>query len=218
MRQVSMDAAVRKETGKGAARKLRRAAQIPGILYGQGAEPVALSVNQHEFQRMLYVAEGERVMFSINLTGNESDDKRLALLKELQRHPVNDQIRHIDFYEVAMDQSVQVDVPITATGEAKGVRISKGIMEIIQRSVTVECLPLDIPNEIAVDISELDLGDVFHVEDIPQIAGLEILDDPSTTLITIVAASIEETEEEAEAEAEAEEEIAEEADQAQEEE
>ncbi len=205
MKQVSMDAAVRTETGKGAARRLRRAEQIPGILYGQGAEPVALSVNRHEFQRMLFVSAGERVMFTLNLTGENDGGTRLALLKEMQRHPVNDQIRHIDFYEVAMDQTVQVEVPVVPVGEAKGVRVSKGVMELIQREVTIECLPLDIPNEIEVDISDLDVGDVLHAGDIKPAEGIKILDDPGTTLVTIGAAAVEiveEEEEELEAEVE----------------
>ena len=196
MKQVSMNAAVRTETGKGAARKLRRDKQIPGILYGQGEKPVPLSVNRHEFQRMLFVAAGERVMFTLNLTGEGEGGTRLALLKELQRHPVNDQIRHIDFYEVAMDRTVQVEVPIVPVGEAKGVKVSKGIMELIQREVTIECLPLDIPNEIEVDISDLDVGDALHVSDIKAAEGIKFLDDPGTTLITIGAASVEVSEEE----------------------
>ncbi len=200
MKQVSMDAAVRTETGKGAARRLRRAAQIPGILYGQGAKPVPLSVNRHEFQRMLFVSAGERVMFSLNLTGEGGRGTRLALLKELQRHPVNDQIRHIDFYEVAMDQTVQVEVPVVPVGEAKGVKMSKGIMELIQREVTIECLPMDIPNEIEVDISDLDVGDALHAGDIKPAEGIKIMDDPSTTLITIGAASVEAVSEEEEEE------------------
>ncbi len=200
MKQVSMDAAVRTETGKGAARRLRRAEQIPGILYGQGAEPVALSVNRHEFQRMLFVSAGERVMFTLNLTGGSSGGTRMALLKELQRHPVNDQIRHIDFYEVAMDQTVQVEVPVIPLGEAKGVKVSKGVMELIQREITIECLPLDIPNEIEVDISELDIGDVLHAGDITPGEGIRIMDDPGTTLITIGAAAVEAVEEEEEME------------------
>jgi len=195
-----MDAAVRTETGKGAARRLRRAAQIPGILYGQGAEPVALAVNRHEFQKMLFVSAGERVMFTLNFTGEAEGGTRLALLKELQRHPVNDQIRHIDFYEVAMDQTVQVEVPIVPVGEAKGVRMSKGVMELIQRVVTIECLPLDIPNEIEVDITDLDIGDALHAGDIASSEGIRILDDPSTTLITIGAAAVEIVEEEEEEE------------------
>ncbi len=196
MKQVSMDAAVRTETGKGAARRLRRAQQIPGILYGQGTEPVALSVNRHEFQKMLFVSAGERVMFTINLTGENTGGTRMALLKELQRHPVNDQIRHVDFYEVAMDQTVQVEVPVVPVGEAVGVKVSKGVMELIQREVSIECLPLDIPNEIEVDISDLDVGDVLHAGDIKPAEGLKILDDPGTTLITIGAAAVEAVEEE----------------------
>ncbi len=208
MKQVSMDAAVRTETGKGAARKLRRAEQIPGILYGQGEKPVPLSVNRHEFQRMLFVSAGERVMFTLNLKGDGDGGQRLALLKELQRHPVNDQIRHIDFYEVAMDQPVQVEVAIEPVGEAKGVKISKGVMELIQREITIECLPLEIPNEIKVDITELDVGDALHVGDITPPEGIRIVDDPSTTLLTIGAGTVETVEEEEEefgAEGEAEE-------------
>jgi len=144
-------------------------------------------------------------LFTLNLTGNGDSNSHTALIKDLQLHPVDDQICHVDFYEALMDEEVQVEVPIAAVGKAKGVETDMGVLEIIQRTVKISCLPLAIPREIQVDVSDLGLGDAVHVADITPPEGVRLLDDPETALMTVVTSAAEEPEEEKEEEIEEEE-------------
>ena len=202
MKNVAIDIQARTKAGKGVARKLRFAGQTPGVLYGPKAETISLSVNTHEFNKLLNSAGGEPLLFTLNLKSNGDSNSHTALIKNLQLHPVDDKIRHIDFYEVLMDEEVQVDVPITAVGKAKGVEADMGVLEIIQRTVKISCLPLAIPRNIQINVSDLELGDVVHVSDISAPEGVRLMDDPETTLMTIVASRAEEEEEEKEEETE----------------
>ncbi|RKX61062.1 MAG: 50S ribosomal protein L25 [Thermodesulfobacteriota bacterium] len=205
MKNVAIDIQARTEAGKGVARKLRHAGQTPGVLYGPKAETISLSVNTHEFNKLLSSAGGEPLLLTLNLKSNGDSSSHTALIKNLQLHPVDDKIRHIDFYEVLMDEEVQVDVPITAAGKAKGVETDMGVLEIIQRTVKISCLPLAIPRNIQINVSDLELGDVVHVSDITDQEGIRLMDDPETTLMTIVASRAEEEEKEEETEGEVEE-------------
>jgi len=206
MKNVAIDIQARVEAGKGVARKLRHAGQTPGVIYGPKAETISFSVDTHEFNKLLNSAGGEPLLFTLNLKNNGDSSSYTALIKDLQLHPVEDKIRHIDFYKVLMDEEVQVEVPITAVGKAKGVEIDMGVLEIIQRTLKISCLPLAIPRNIQINVSDLGLGDVIHVSDIVAPEGVRLLDDPETTLITIVASRAEEEEEKAETEIEVEEE------------
>ncbi|PXF58954.1 MAG: 50S ribosomal protein L25 [Deltaproteobacteria bacterium] len=207
MKNVAIDIQARTEAGKGVARKLRHAGQTPGVLYGPKAETISLSVNTHEFNKLLSSAGGEPLLLTLNLKSNGDSSSHTALIKNLQLHPVDDKIRHIDFYEVLMDEEVQVDVPIIAVGKAKGVETDMGVLEIIQRTVKISCLPLAIPRNIQINVSDLELGDVVHVSDITAQEGIRLMDDPETTLMTIVASRAEEEEKEEEEEGEIEGEV-----------
>ena len=186
MIQINLDAEVRTQGGKGVARKLRKNGKIPAVLYGPKTDPVSLSVNAHDFNKVLIKAEGEQVIFTLKLDG----DERLALIKEMQRHPVNDSVRHIDFYAISVEEKVEVEVPIKPVGKAKGVEIGGGVLEMIQRTISIKCLPLSIPKEIEVDISDLDVGDALHVSDLTPPEGVEFTEPPETTLITVVGATV----------------------------
>ena len=123
------------------------------------------------------------------------------MVKELQLHPVSRDFLHIDFYEIAMDRKIMVNVPITTTGKAKGVEIG-GILQIIRRELEVQCYPLDVPESIEIDITNLDIGDSIHVGDIQRQNEVEFLDDENFTVVTIVSPKIEEKVEEEEEEIE----------------
>jgi len=192
MKQVALEAQVRTQTGKGAARQLRAAGRLPAVLYGSKGPTVVLSVNGHELNTILSASQGEQILFSLDLRDNGNTGKRLALIKELQRHPVNDKVRHIDFYEVFMDQAVEVEVPLALVGKAKGVEVDKGMIEVVQRAVRVSCLPMAMPREIQLDVSNLGLGEALHVSDVLPPAGVKLLEDPGTTLVTIVGSRIQE--------------------------
>jgi large subunit ribosomal protein L25 len=206
MKNVAIDIHARTKAGKGVARKLRHAGQTPGVLYGPKAETISFSVNTHKLNMFLNSAGGEPLLFTLNLKNNGDSSSHTALIKDLQLHPVDEGIRHVDFYEVLMDEKVQVDVPITAVGKAKGVELDMGVLEIIQRTVRISCLPLAIPRDIQINVSDLGLGEAVHIADITPPEGVCLMDDPETTLMTIVASRAEEEEKEEEAEIEVEEE------------
>ena len=198
MKNVAIDIHERTKAGKGVARKLRHEGQTPGVLYGPKAEAMSLSVNTHEFRKLLNSSGGEPLLFTLNRKGNGDSSSYTALIKDLQLHPVNDKIRHIDFYQVLMDEEVQVEVPISATGKSKGVETDMGVLEIIQRTVKISCLPMAIPRDIQINVSDLRLGDTVHVSDVVAPEGIRLLDDPETTLMTVVASRAEEEKKEEE--------------------
>ncbi len=202
MIKENIEAVVRTESGKGVARKLRAEGRLPAVLYGPRNEPVALSVNAHDFNRMLQKAKGERILFTLQLKDNGSSEERLALIKELQLHPVNDLIRHIDFYEVFMDQELHVTVPVVYVGKARGVEMEGGMLEIKRRSLNVACFPQNIPDKIEVDVTELGLGEAIHIGDVTPPEGVKVIDPERLTLVTVVstAAAVETSEEEEEEE------------------
>ncbi len=204
MIRITMDASIRDKAGKGAARKMRQQGRIPAVLYGPKIDSVALSVNEQDFNRMLFKTKGEQVIFTLNLADDSNEAReQLALIKAIQRHPVNDKVRHIDFYAISVDEKIKIEVPVTPIGKAKGVEVNGGVLELIQRTVTISCLPLAIPKEIELDISDLDIGDALHVRDLTPPEGVEFIDPPDTTLLTVVGAAapvVEEEEEEEEEE------------------
>ncbi len=204
MIRITMDASIRDKAGKGAARKMRQQGRIPAVLYGPKIDSVALSVNEQDFNRMLFKTKGEQVIFTLNLADDSNGAReQLALIKAIQRHPVNDKVRHIDFYAISVDEKIKIEVPVTPIGKAKGVEVNGGVLELIQRTVTISCLPLAIPKEIELDISDLDIGDALHVRDLTPPEGVEFIDPPDTTLLTVVGAAapvVEEEEEEEEEE------------------
>lgn len=186
MKQVSMEATVRTEAGKGVARKLRMAGELPAVLYGPVNAPISLALNSHEFTKIMRSAAGEHILFTLDLKAGESATQRLALVKEIQTHGVNGKARHVDFYEVFMDRPLKVEVPVVHKGKCKGVEIDKGIMDTIRRSVKVSCLPNAIPKEIVLDVTELRKGHAVHARDLVMPADVKLADNPNATIITVV--------------------------------
>ncbi|MFW6052704.1 MAG: 50S ribosomal protein L25/general stress protein Ctc [Desulfosalsimonas sp.] len=194
---VKLNAQPRRETGKGAARALRRTGRIPAVLYGSG-DNQPLSVSVQELERMFNSPEFTRGLINL-VVENGGTGQRTVMIKEFQRDPVKEHYLHIDFYEIKMDQKISTMVPVTTTGTSKGVE-EGGILQIIRRELEVYCLPANIPEQIEIDISELDVGDSVHVSEIPLSKGVEIPYDVDFTILTVVSPKMEAPEEEAEAE------------------
>jgi large subunit ribosomal protein L25 len=157
--------------GNGAARALRREGFAPAVLYGAKSDPVMLSVNSHAMELLLKTASIEQTLLDVQIEGGNAP--KPAIIKEMQRNVLTGEILHVDFYEVDMDRKIRVQIPITTTGMSKGVELG-GILQIIRREVEVLCYPNQIPDEIVVDISDIDVGESVHVEDLPLAEGLEI--------------------------------------------
>jgi len=204
---LDIKADIRTSKGNGPARVLRRAGRVPAILYGPGMEPVMLSVDRQDFEGVIRKRKISQIL--LNLRQNDDASKRTVMIKEMQTHPVSHDFLHIDFYEVAMDRKIRVNVPIVPKGKSVGVE-QGGLLQLIRRELEVLCLPLNIPDALEVDITNLDIGDSLHVEDVPHGEGVEIPADVNFTVVTVLSpkaeAELEEVEEVEEGEEGAEEE------------
>jgi large subunit ribosomal protein L25 len=179
---LELTANVRKSTGKGIARALRREGSMPAVLYGPNTDPIILSVNVREMEKLL---KDGGIKAPMNLTIKNGDAiKKTAMIKEMQVHPVSRKFIHVDFYEIAMDRKIQVQVPVEVRGQAPGVE-EGGALQIVRREIDVLCLPMDIPESIIVDVSSLQIGDSIHVEEIGVPEGVEILADTNYTVVAV---------------------------------
>ena len=205
MELIELKTNIRTTTGNGPARKLRQKGLIPAVLYGPGTESVLLSVNIRDIDMILKKGRIGQVLLKLFIPNNGETFTKTVMVKELQLHPVSRNFLHIDFYEVAMDRKIMVNVPVTTTGKAKGVETG-GILQIVRRELEVQCFPLDVPESIEIDITDLDVGDSIHVGDIALQREIEFLGEENFTVVTVVSPKMEEEEEvveEAEEEGEA---------------
>ncbi|MGD9364184.1 MAG: 50S ribosomal protein L25/general stress protein Ctc [Desulfobacteraceae bacterium] len=184
MNNIELKAETRTTTGNNPARALRRAGRTPAILYGPEAEPVMLSIDTDELEHIIKLGNVGRSIFNLAVDGGKKS--RAAMIKELQTHPVSQDILHIDFYEVNMDRKVKVMVPVVTTGKSVGVEMG-GMLQIIRRELEVLCLPNAIPQEITIDITDLDVGNSVHVEDINLEGDVEIPHEVDFTVLTILS-------------------------------
>ncbi len=203
---IELKTKVRTTTGNGPARRLRMSGQIPAVLYGPKTEPVLLSVNKNDLELVFKKGGIGQVILNLVVQKNGEKTTRPVMIKELQTHPVSRNFIHIDFYEIKMDQKITAKIPVITTGMAKGVELG-GILQIIRRELEVECLPLEVPESIEIDISDLDIGDSIHVGKIHLEGEIEFLEEDDYTVVTVVSPKM--VEEEPEEEEEIEEEDAE---------
>jgi len=198
MKTESISARIRVKNGKGAARQMRRAGQIPAVVYGGANVPANIQLDEREFVRFLRIHTGEQVLVDLTIDAGAA---RKVLLKEIQRHPVTGTVIHVDFNAIALDKKIRITVPLKDVGEPEGVLKQGGILEHMARSVRIECLPMDIPEHIEVNIAELKIGDhVLAGQLVYDKAKYRLLEDPKLALIAVVAPAAEEA---AAAEAEA---------------
>lgn len=179
----------REGSGKEAAKRLRRAGRVPAVLYG-GSAPVSITVNPKDIFRLIHGHEGGTQL--VQVTFNGSSDKRMAIIRDLQLDPVSEDLVHVDLQEVAMDKPIQVTVPLRHVGDAVGVRETKGILEMILREVQVSCLPGQIPEALTADVSNLAIGDVFTVAQLPVPEGVRVLTDGGQAVATVAPPPAEE--------------------------
>ena len=188
MRELTINR--REGTGKGAAKRLRRAGQVPAILYG-GASPLNVAVAPRDIFRLIHGHEGSTQLLKVSFQGDS--DSRMAIIRDLQFDPVSEDLIHVDLQEVSMDRPIQVSVAVHHVGEAIGVRESQGILEMILREVQVSCLPLNIPEVLEADVSGMQINDVLTVRDLKAPEGVRILTDPNQAVVTVAPPAAEET-------------------------
>ena len=202
MELIELNATVRKSVGNSAARSLRRSGQIPAVLYGPKTKSALLSVSIKDLEQVFTQGNVFQVILNLVIQNGKKVTKS-AMIREFQTHPVSGNFIHVDFYEIDMKRQIKVMVPVVTKGQSVGVELG-GMLNIVRREVELLCLPGDIPEAVEIDITNLDIGDSIHIEDIPLGENVEIAADVNFTVVTVLSPKVEEEvveEEEAELEA-----------------
>lgn len=197
MELQTLKATTRAESGKGPARRDRVAGDVPAVLYGGGQDAVSLKVNSREFGRLVHMG-GEHAVVQLAME-DKPELSSPALLKAVHHHPVRGHIMHADFQRIRLDERISTVVALEFTGQCKGV-VEGGIVDYQLRELEVECLALEVPDHIGVDITDLGLGDSLHVAQIQAPANVTILTDPSRSVVAVHAPRVAKTAEEEAAE------------------
>jgi len=202
MATIQLDSKKRTMTGKGSARKLRSGGRLPVILYGPETNPIMLSLDYKQLQKILRGKSAENIIFDLKADSNEKNQSKRVMIKEIQKDPVTRDYLHVDFYEISMEKELEVDIPVYLVNTPLGVS-EGGILEHIRRELKISCMPKNLVDKIEVDVSGLAIGQSLHVEDIDLPPGLKSIEDRDLTIATVVAPAIEEeVEEEGEEEGE----------------
>jgi large subunit ribosomal protein L25 len=178
--KIELSAELRDEVGSIKSRRMRSTGFIPGVLYGKGEEPVSLKVSLVNLHRI--ISKGENILINLKVDNKE----KTVMIKEIQHDPIEDSIVHVDFYKISLQEKITVQIPIEIIGEAKGVKEKGGVLEQILRELEVRCLPTNIPEKIALDVSSLDIGHSYAVDKLIIPEGVEVLtliDSPVATVI-----------------------------------
>lgn len=180
MAEITLKAEAGRERGTGPSKRIRAEGRIPGVVYGLDADPVAVVVEWKPLRAALTTEAGLNALIQLEVDGQRA----LTIVKELQRHPVKGNVIHLDFLRVSADAEITVDVPIVLTGEAEKVERQDGTVDHLLFTLSVNAKPADIPNEISIDISDLDLGDAIRVSDLTLPPGVTTDVDDEETVVT----------------------------------
>ena len=187
MADTTLSVETREGTGKGVARKLRAAGRIPGNCYGTKMTQ-NISVDPKALTYLIKnSASGLNTLIDLKVEGGGDFDGKKVLLKELQSDPVSNDLLHADFFAVDLTNTIDVAVPIHTTGIPAGVSLEGGIFDQVLREIHLECLPDSIPEEISIDVSELDIGMSIHVRDLELPTGVKLLSDGDLSVASVLA-------------------------------
>ena len=168
MAEIKLQATTGRSLGSGPSKRIRAEGKVPGVVYGLDADPIPVTVEWKPLREALTTDAGLNALIDLEIDG----DVALTIVKELQRHPIKGNVIHLDFLRVSADAEISVDVPVVLTGEAEDVERNDGTVDHLLFALTVNAKPADIPNEIAVDVSGLNLGDQLTVADLALPAGV----------------------------------------------
>jgi large subunit ribosomal protein L25 len=192
--EATLEAVRREGRGKNEANRLRASGRLPSVVYGTASkgkapEGIAVAVDPKAVLRILHSDSGANTLITLALDGSQSR----VMMKEYQLDPVTHQLLHADFYQLAMDKAITVTVPVLIKGEPKGVKLQGGLLDFVTRDIQVLCLPTDIPEHIAVDVSELMLHDSIRVRDLAVDPKWKPVTDGDAMLVHVVLPKAEES-------------------------
>ncbi len=186
---VVVEATRRDEFGKNSNRRLRTSGRIPAVIYGRGLDPVPVTVDPRDVSKILHSDTGRNTIFKLNIEGTARD----VLIRDFQLDPVRDSLVHADFQAIAMDQTMTFQVPVETVGEAKGVKAAGGTLDLVMRTIEVECLPGDVPQSLTIQVDELQIGDAVRVRQLKvDETKVKILSEPDLVVLTVSAPVVEE--------------------------
>lgn len=187
MKEAVLKARPREKLGKEHVKKLRRSGFIPAVVYGQESPSLPLEIEAKSFSALSRRGLGENILVTLAI-GDQKNDGRKVLIREIQRDPVKGNILHVDFHEISLTKKLTIQVPIHLVGTPEGVK-DGGILQHVLRELEVECLPTAIPEKIEVDVNSLKIGDSIHVADI-KVENVEVLSDPESSILTVVPPTV----------------------------
>jgi large subunit ribosomal protein L25 len=193
MKSVALSAAVRALGRRAGSKRLREEGQVPAVIYGRQAKPQNLEINAREISDLIHHSVSENLLVDLSVK-DDARPKRLALLQEVQHHPLSGKVLHVDFHEVAENEKVSIMVPVNTSGEAIGVKTDGGVLEHVLFKIKVRGLPKDLPELITVDVSHLKIGQAIHLGEIQAPPGTEIIGDKQIPVISVSAPRTEEEE------------------------
>ena len=206
--EATLEAVTRAGRGKNEANRLRASGRIPAVVYGarkegQAPEGVAVAVDPKTLSRILHSESGANTLINLKVDGAEAR----VMVKEYQLDPITHQLLHADFFQLAMDRAITVTVPVVIKGESKGVKVQGGMLDFVTREIQVQCLPMDIPEHITVDVTELTVNQAVRVRDLALDGKWKPVSEAETMLVHIVMPKAEESAQAAEGAAAAEPEV-----------
>lgn len=182
MSQTKLVATSGRPTGSAAARRLRAEGHVPGVLYGHGMSPLSVTVERRDLRLALSGPAGVNTVLSLEVDGKSYP----AVVKELQRHPIKRTVNHIDFLQVNMNEEITVAVPVHLEGEAKAVLAEGGLVDPAVDTIEVLTTPNNMPNQFVIDITDMQVGDVIRLADVPMPAGVTATGDPEMPVVTVI--------------------------------
>jgi len=186
MKSVPLTAFPRTATRRAGVKKLRADGRVPAVIYGRHAQPQNLELKRVEIDNLIHHSATENVLVDLSVP-NDARARRLALVQDVQHHPLKGNILHVDLHEVAENEKVTVLVPVEAAGEAVGVKTGGGVLEHVLFKIKVSALPKDLPEQIMVDVTALEIGKSVHLSEITPPAGVEFLGDKKVVVFSVAA-------------------------------
>jgi large subunit ribosomal protein L25 len=181
MAEITLQAETGRTTGSRASGRLRGEGKVPGVVYGLGRDPQSVSVVWRDLRHALTGEAGLNALIDLHVDGATGD---LVIVKEMQRHPVRRDVLHVDFLRVSRDQAISVEVPVVLHGDAHDVTSNDGVVDHMLYNLLISAKPADIPNEIAIDITGLQIGDAIRVGDLSLPDGVTTDVDPEDAIVT----------------------------------
>jgi len=187
MKSVSLKAFPRTLARRAGVKKLRARGRVPAVIYGRRTSPQNLEIGLNEIEDLIHHSVSETILVDLAVEGGGAQGQRLALVQEVQHHPLSGKVLHVDFHEVAENERVTVTVPVETVGEAAGVKTGGGVLEHVLFKIKVRALPRDLPELINVDVSQLEIGQSIHLNEIPLPTGVEVIGNKNIPVISVAA-------------------------------